>query len=122
MDGLARSAAAWAAEDPPRPKEKIPYPATWLNAESYDDELPDPSDPNGNAWERIVAGLEYLHRAHQRRKMTGAPAVSTFREALEHEIRTALANGGDRDAVPQEAVDRWYPQAKEHLTKMLETA
>ena len=35
-DGLARSKRSWAVEN--RPKDKMPYPATWLNAESWDDE------------------------------------------------------------------------------------
>lgn len=34
--GLERSVRSWAAEG--RAKDKIPYPATWLNAESWDDE------------------------------------------------------------------------------------
>lgn len=34
--GLERSVRSWAAEG--RPKDKMPYPATWLNAESWDDE------------------------------------------------------------------------------------
>ena len=35
-DGLGRSKRSWAVEN--RPKDKMPYPATWLNAESWDDE------------------------------------------------------------------------------------
>ena len=34
--GLERSVRSWAAEG--RPKDKMPYPATWINAESWDDE------------------------------------------------------------------------------------
>lgn len=34
--GLDRSKRSWAVEN--RPKDKMPYPATWLNAESWDDE------------------------------------------------------------------------------------
>lgn len=44
--GVGRSVAAWAAEDPPRPKDKIPYPATWLNDGCYDDDLDDPNAPD----------------------------------------------------------------------------
>lgn len=35
-EGLDRSKRSWAVEN--RPKDKMPYPATWLNAESWDDE------------------------------------------------------------------------------------
>lgn len=35
-EGLDRSKRSWAVEN--RPKDKLPYPATWLNAESWDDE------------------------------------------------------------------------------------
>lgn len=35
-EGLDRSKRSWTVEN--RPKDKLPYPATWLNAESWDDE------------------------------------------------------------------------------------
>ena len=41
-DGLERSKRSWAVEN--RPKDKLPYPATWLNAESWDDEETRPQD------------------------------------------------------------------------------
>lgn len=41
-DGLERSKRSWTVEN--RPKDKLPYPATWLNAESWDDEETRPQD------------------------------------------------------------------------------
>lgn len=41
-EGLDRSKRSWAVEN--RPKDKLPYPATWLNAESWDDEETRPQD------------------------------------------------------------------------------
>lgn len=38
---------AWDAESPPRPIDKIPHPATWLNGRRWEDEKPAPRGTNG---------------------------------------------------------------------------
>lgn len=58
MDGVARSAASWERER--RPRDKIPYPATWLNAQQWLDE-PEPESMQEAsvrlAMERINAAI-----------------------------------------------------------------
>ena len=66
-EGLDRSKRSWAVEN--RPKDKLPYPATWLNAESWDDEeitVEDIRNQQAPAPQRKKDFLDFLDEDRQR--------------------------------------------------------
>lgn len=66
-DGLDRSIRSWSVEN--RPKDKMPYPATWLNAESWDDEeitVEDIRSQQAPASQQKKDFVDLLHEDRQR--------------------------------------------------------
>lgn len=52
---IAKHCSLWDSEA--RDMKYIPYPASWLNAGSFDDELPEPK-VNGKDWRETSTGIE----------------------------------------------------------------
>ena len=55
LEVIHRHAALWKGEN--RDMKFIPYPASWLNAGSFDDELAEPKI-NGRVWHETKTGIE----------------------------------------------------------------
>ena len=55
IEVIGKHVALWKSEG--RDMKYIPYPASWLNAGSFDDELPEPK-VNGKAWHETSTGIE----------------------------------------------------------------
>lgn len=54
MAAVVAQTAAWAAESPPRPADKIPHPASWLNGERWNDETAtEPAAPPAPTQEEV---------------------------------------------------------------------
>lgn len=88
-DGLLRSIRSWQVEE--RDKTKLPYPATWLNQERWDDEETLPTETG--AGDRPLSATERL-----RQRLTNAPE-STPRTPVDGSPGLPLALG---QAAPEE--------------------